>query len=108
MPDAGLRLLLCTAPSEVAPDLARALLQAKLIGCANLVPAVRSLYWWDGEIQDDAEVLLLMECTEARADEAVAALAAAHPYDVPKILVIEPNAVNGPYLDWLRAVAPPR
>ncbi|PRQ07390.1 divalent-cation tolerance protein CutA [Enhygromyxa salina] len=108
MPDVGLRLLLCTAPSEAAPGLARALLEAKLIGCANLLPAVRSLYWWEGEIQDDTELLMLMECTDTRADQAVAALAAAHPYDVPKILVIEPTAVTEPYLEWLRSVAPPR
>ncbi|PRP93825.1 Divalent-cation tolerance protein CutA [Enhygromyxa salina] len=107
MPDAGLRLLFCTAPSDAAPDIARALLEAKLIGCANLIPGVRSLYWWEGEIQDDAEVVMLMECPRERVDEAVAALTRAHPYDVAKIVVLEPSAVNEPYLAWLRAACPP-
>lgn len=106
--DAGLRLLLCTAPSDAAPDLARALLEARLIGCANLIPGVRAMYWWESELQDDMEVLMLMECPTERCTEAVAALAAGHPYDVPKILVIEPSTVNGPYLEWLRGVAAPR
>jgi periplasmic divalent cation tolerance protein len=108
VPGSGLRLILCTAPVDAAAAVARELLEAKLIGCANLIPGVRSLYWWEGELQDDTELLMLMECTVERADEAVIALTAAHPYDVPKILVIEPSAVNGPYLEWLRAVAPPR
>lgn len=104
MSDPGLRLLFCTAPSDAAPELARALLEARLIGCANLLPAVRSLYWWEGEIQDDGEVVMWMECASERAEAAVSALAAAHPYDVPKIVVLEPSAVNGPYLEWLRSV----
>jgi periplasmic divalent cation tolerance protein len=104
MPDAGLRLLSCTAPADAAPTIARALLEAELIGCANLIPAVRSLYWWDGAIQDDAEVVMLMECPRERADEAVAVLERLHPYEVPKILVIAPESVNAPYLAWLRTV----
>ena len=98
---------MCTAPAEAAPELARKLLEARLIGCANLVPAVRALYWWQGEIQDDAEVVMWMECVAARASEAVTALDRAHPYDVPKILVLAPEEVNGPYLDWLRAASSP-
>jgi len=108
MSESGLRLIVCTAPSEAAPGLARELLEAKLIGCANLIPSVRSLYWWDGAIQDDGEVVMLMECPVEGADAAREALAAAHPYDVPKILVLEPSAVNQPYLDWLRAVTKAR
>ena len=103
-PEPGGRLIFCTAPADAAPDLARALLEARLIGCANLIPAVRSLYWWQGEIQDDAEVVMLMETPTERVDEAVAALARAHPYEVPKLVVIEPSAINQPYLEWLRAV----
>jgi periplasmic divalent cation tolerance protein len=104
MPEAGLRLLFCTAPAEAAPTIARALLEAKLIGCANLLPAVRSLYWWEGAIQDDVEVVMLMECTSEDLSQAVAELERVHPYEVPKIVVIAPDSVNPPYLEWLRAV----
>ncbi|MFO7565102.1 MAG: divalent-cation tolerance protein CutA [Enhygromyxa sp.] len=106
MRDAGLRLLFCTAPAEAAPTIARALLEARLIGCANLIPAVRSLYWWEGAIQDDAEVVMLMECPAERAAAAVAELERVHPYEVPKILVLTPESVNLPYLAWLREAAP--
>ena len=108
MPDPGLRLIFCTAPAEAAPALARELLEARLIGCANLIPAVRSLYWWEGEIQDDGEVVMLMECPLEGLEPALARLAQAHPYEVPKLLVIEPDVINEPYLAWLRAVTGPR
>ena len=107
MRDSGLRLLLCTAPEDVAPSLARTLLEARLIGCANLLPGVRALYRWEGEIHDDSETLLLMECVSEHEDAVIAALRAAHPYDVPKILSLDPSAVDEPYLAWLRSVARP-
>lgn len=103
-PMSGLRLLITTAPADAAPGLARGLLEARLIGCANLIPSVRSLYWWQGEVQDDAEVVMLMETPQSLAEEAVAALEQAHPYDVPKILVVEPQRANGPYTQWLDQV----
>ena len=102
--DAGLRLLVCTAPADQAPALARALLEAHVIGCANLIPGVRSLYWWEGAIQDDAEVVMLMETPAELASEAEATLAGLHPYEVPKILVLDPESANQLYIDWLRDV----
>lgn len=104
MTEPGLRLLLCTAPADAAPTIARTLLEAKLIGCANLIPAVRSLYWWDGAIQDDGEVVMLMECPAEGVTQAIIELERVHPYQVPKLLVITPESINAPYLEWLRAV----
>jgi periplasmic divalent cation tolerance protein len=104
MPDSGLRLIICTAPADLAPSIARTLLEAKLIGCANLIPAVRSLYWWEGTIQDDPEVVMLMECPAEGVAMAIAQLERTHPYQVPKILALAPESVNAPYLEWLRAV----
>ena len=71
MSDPGLRLIFCTAPEDAAPAIARALLEARLIGCANLLPGARSLYWWEGELQDDAEVVMLMESPLACVEEAL-------------------------------------
>ncbi len=103
MPDPGLRLLFSTAPPDVAEELARGLLEAKLIACANLLPNTRSLYWWEGAITCDTEVSMIMETSAALADEAVETLDRAHPYDVPKILVFSPESAPPAFLDWLRA-----
>jgi periplasmic divalent cation tolerance protein len=99
-----MRVLFCTAPVDAAPQLVRRLLEEKLIGCGNILPGARSLYWWQGAIQDDAEAVIWMETTAQRVDAAIARLAQLHPYDVPKIVALDPAAVNEPYGAWLRAV----
>ena len=75
----------------------------KLIGCANLIPGVRSLYWWQGEICNDEELVLLMETTAELAETAVSKLRELHSYDVPKIIVLDPESCDPEYSRWLRA-----
>jgi len=99
-----MRVLFCTAPADAAPDLVRRLLEDKLIGCGNILAGARSLYWWEGEIHDDAEAVVLMETTAERLDAAMARLAQLHPYEVPKIVALDPAAVNEAYVAWLRGV----
>jgi periplasmic divalent cation tolerance protein len=86
----------------VAPDLVRTLVQERLVACGNVLPGVRSFYWWEGEVQDDEEVVLFMETAAERVDAMIARLRELHPYDVPKIVVLEPDAVNAEYLAWAR------
>ena len=104
--DDSLRLLICTAPEATAVQLARALLDARLIACVNVVPDASSLYWWQGAIVDELEAVMLMETTRDRAAAAVARLETLHPYEVPKILTLAPTA-NPAYLAWLREVTTP-
>jgi len=99
-----LHLLLATCSPEQAEPLAAALLEEKLIGCANLIPGVVSRYWWDGEIQRDDETILLMETTPERLEAATARLRELHAYDVPKIIVLDPQAADAEYVTWLQSV----
>lgn len=99
-----MRVIFCTAPPDAAPGLVRTLLEERLIGCANIIPGVRSMYWWEGAIQDDTEVVLLIETPTERLDAAIARLGELHPYEVPKIVALDPAAVNAPYVAWLRGV----
>src|SRR5437762_356771 len=89
----------CGSAAE-AGTLARALLDARLIACANL-HSIRSLYHWQGEIVDEAEVVLLAKTTPARAPAAESLIAAQHSYSVPAILRLPVTQVNAPYLTWL-------
>jgi len=99
-----MRLIVTTCSAERAEPLLRALLDERLVGCGNLVPGVVSHYWWNGAIEREAEVLMLMETTDDLAAEAAARLRALHPYDVPKILALEPTAADPDYVAWLRSV----
>jgi periplasmic divalent cation tolerance protein len=99
----GLRILVSTAPPEVAPGLARALVDERLAACVNVVPGVRSVYSWKGETRDDAESILLIKTTAERAPELARRLVELHPYEVPELVAIElaDGEGNPEYLAWV-------
>ncbi|MCU0696831.1 MAG: divalent-cation tolerance protein CutA [Myxococcaceae bacterium] len=106
--DGEVVLVLSTAPSEeVAASLARTLVDERLIACANLVPQARSIYRWQGAVQDEAEVLVLMKTQRARLAALEARLKALHPYQVPEMLVFPAASGHGPYLAWVLAETTP-
>jgi len=68
-----MRVIFSTAPPAVAPDLVRTLVQERLVACGNVIPGVRSFYWWEGEVQDDEEVVLFMETAAERVEAMIGA-----------------------------------
>ena len=86
---------------EAAEQLARDLLQARLVACVNIVGPLLSLYRWQGEIQRDTEYLLLMKTAESMESLLIARLQELHPYEVPEVIVL-PIATGAPaYLAWV-------
>ena len=102
-----MRLLITTCAPADAESLVRQLLVERMIGCGNCLPGVRSLYWWQGQIQEDQEALLMMETPASLCREAVDRLRELHPYEVPKILVLDPEGSDSDYRDWLLEVTRP-
>ncbi|MDG2307389.1 MAG: divalent-cation tolerance protein CutA [Candidatus Binatia bacterium] len=95
-------VVLTTAGSEAeASNIARALVERKLAACVNLVPGVRSIYAWQGEICDDSEVLLVSKTTRARFDALAAAIRELHSYNVPEIVALSASEVDDAYAAWL-------
>ncbi len=92
---------LVTAPADGAEQIARAILEPRLAACVNIVPAVRSLYWWEGALEDDSEALLVIKTTRAAVEPLRAALDEAHPYDVFELVALDVSAGNPPYLRWI-------
>jgi len=100
-----LRLILTTfADEESARVVVRHLLEEHLIACANLLPGARSLYRWKGGIEESSEMIVLLKTGSATAPACMTRLAEIHPYEVPEILQIHPEAVTGPYADWIAEV----
>ena len=96
------RIVLSTAGSEEeGARIARSLLERKLCACVNLVPKIRSFYRWKGEVQDDAEVLLIMKTTQDKLGALSGHLAQIHSYDVPEVLAIAVDKGSVSYLEWL-------
>jgi len=92
---------LVTAPPEQAEEIALAVLEPRLAACVNIVPAVRSLYWWEGELQRDDEALLVIKTTAGAVDALRTRLGEVHPYDVFELVALDVAAGNPAYLDWI-------
>ena len=97
------RLLLTTAPPDIAQDLAHTLVEERLAACVSLLPGVRSVYRWKGEIHDDPETQLLIKTTANHLPTLAARIQALHPHEVPELLILEPTGGSAAWLDWLQA-----
>lgn len=99
-----MRLVLCNCPPDSADGLARAVVEARLAACVNVLPQVRSVYRWEGEVCVDEEVTLLIKTTASRLSALTEALVEAHPYDVPEVIALPITEGHQPYLDWVAEV----
>jgi periplasmic divalent cation tolerance protein len=84
-----------------AAALGRALVEARLAACVNVVERIRSIYRWEGRVQDDAEQLLLIKTADTRLDALREELFRLHPYDVPEFVVIRLDGTSEAYGAWL-------
>jgi periplasmic divalent cation tolerance protein len=101
-----IRAVLVTVPDPEAADrLGRTLVEERLAACANLVPGVVSLYRWEGEVQRDEEVLLILKCTAPGVEALRRRVVELHPYDVPEVLALPVAEGHAPYLRWVREEA---
>jgi len=97
-----------TAPDlEEATGIARALVEERLAACVNLLPGIRSVYRWEGSIEEDAEVLLVVKTRADRAGALVDRVIELHPYDVPEVVMLPAVGGSPAYLDWVREEAAP-
>ena len=86
---------------EDAENMARHLLQKRLIACAQLSSPVESFYWWKNSIEQQQEFQLVMKSTQVLWDELRDEIEKMHPYDIPEIIATPVSAVSNKYNDWL-------
>lgn len=89
---------------EAGHSLAEKLVSNRLAACVQVLPAMTSFYEWKGELQKEAEHLLLIKTLEEKFDELSQFIAENHEYDVPEIVAIEGEKVSEPYRAWLDGV----
>ncbi|MGB6053636.1 MAG: divalent-cation tolerance protein CutA [Burkholderiaceae bacterium] len=95
-------LVLTNMPDAAGAEaLARSLVQQGLAACVNILPAVKSVYRWQGALEQAEETTLLIKTGAGRYDELEAALRAAHPYALPEIIALPIVAGLPAYLDWI-------
>lgn len=96
-------LALSSCPDDtVAQRIATALVSEGLAACVSRIAGAHSTYHWEGQLQEDTEVLLIIKTTAARLAPLTTRLAALHPYQLPELVAVEAAGGNESYLDWVR------
>lgn len=92
----------CTCPDAASADaLALALVEERLAACVNCLPGLRSVYRWQGSVEQAEEVLLLIKTTTERLPALTARLRALHPYELPELVAVEAAGGLPDYLAWV-------
>lgn len=94
-----------TPNTEEAETLARKIIEAKLAACVQILPPIKSFYFWENEIQSDSEQLLLIKTLAGNYGKLEKFIQANHNYDVPEIVAVKAENVSDDYFKWLASFA---
>ena len=101
MEPTALVVLTTLGDADAARAFVAALVQARVIACGTLVPGATSIYRWEGELKEEAEVVVLLKTDAAKWDDLCAAVRERHPYQVPELLALPVTQGLDLYLSWL-------
>ncbi len=95
-------IVLTTTPNlEDAENLAEKLIEAKLAACVQVLPQMKSFYFWEGKVQKDSEYLLLIKTLKDKFSRLEKFILKNHSYDVPEIVALPADRVSESYLNWM-------
>jgi periplasmic divalent cation tolerance protein len=98
-------MIFVTAASEQeAASIGRALVEEGLAACANIIPQIRSIYQWKGEIWDERETLIIIKSREELFDRIRSRVKELHSYEVPEITAINLDRGDSAYVQWIESV----
>jgi periplasmic divalent cation tolerance protein len=94
-----------TAPSEEeATKIATTLVEEKLVACVNIIPKIRSVYWWEGKVCQEDEVMLVSKSTKSLFPAIMDRVKSLHSYQVPEIISFPISEGLPEYLNWIEDV----
>ncbi len=100
-----MRVVITTLPNEEkAKEIARRLVDERLVACAWVAQKVKSFYIWKDRLEEDEEVVVVLKVPEKTFERAVKRLRDLHPYEVPEIMAFEANYVLPEYAKWAEEV----
>ena len=94
-------LFITAANAEEAQQISRVLLEQKKAACVNIIPKVKSLFWWEGKIDSEQENLLIVKTKASLLPEIINLVKQVHSYTVPEIIALPIVDGNQDYLDWI-------
>ena len=100
MTDKVVVLVNCSSLEE-ASRIGRQLVAKRLAACVNLVPGVRSWYWWEGKVVEDNEVMIMIKTSRERLAELEKEVVRLHSYAVPEVIALRVVDGSRNYLNWI-------
>ena len=95
-------LVFCTFPdADTAAAVTKTLVGEKLVACGTILPGARSIYEWEGKMEDASEVLVLFKTAGPAYAKLERRLLKLHPYDIPEIVALEAGAASKGYAAWV-------
>ena len=95
-------VLVTTASKRQAGRIGRALVEAGLAACVNVLPGIRSIFHWEGKISDEREVLLIVKSRADLFGRLAAEVKRLHSYQVPEVIAFPITYGTADYLAWIR------
>jgi periplasmic divalent cation tolerance protein len=96
-------IIFTTTPNtEEAESLARKIVEARLAACVQVLPQMKSFYFWESAIQADSEHLLLIKTSDEKFDELEKFIQSNHSYSVPEIVAVKAEKTSESYFKWLK------
>ena len=97
-----LLVLVTTSSYDEAASIAGALVSERLAACVNVVPAIESIYRWEGKVTHDREALMIIKTTDERYPELERRVKDLHSYSTPEVIALRIERGSSDYLEWLR------
>jgi periplasmic divalent cation tolerance protein len=94
-------ILTSCGTKEQASELAELLVNQRLAACVSIIPQITSVYYWENKLQTEPEALLLIKTCSSKIDELQKSLIAAHQYEIPEFIVINPEQLSNEYGNWI-------
>ncbi len=87
--------------TEQAKAIGKEVVRQRLAACANIFPAMESIYWWNGKLEEGLETVLILKTTSELAERLIAAVKRLHSYEVPCVIALPVEKGNPDYLRWI-------
>jgi periplasmic divalent cation tolerance protein len=98
------KVCLITADSEItANKIAEVLIMGKLAACVNIIPKIKSVYWWNDKIEKSEEYLLVVKTKDVLIKDVIQVVKEHHTYSIPEVIFTDITDGNEDYLNWIGA-----
>lgn len=101
MSDKAIIVFVTTPSHSDAADIARTIVSERLAACVNIIPGIRSIFYWEEKVQDEQETLMIIKSSAELFEDLKKRIIMTHPYSVPEIISVEIQQGHQEYLNWI-------